>query len=227
VGEFLILVGSFTHRITVDGEWLWLIRMPGLGAWGPRMLTALAALGVVLGAVYLLHLFQKLMFGPITQPQNAELADLSGREVAVFLPLIALVFVMGIYPQPFLGPMAPSVDRYIAEYKSRYVASKRHEGEGPVAVRELLGRDGKMALVRERGMGNGERANGTRNKEQRTENRERVGALRGELGLVRSGGMGKGEVGNGTGNQEAGAESGEQGWGERVVAAAAGAGGGG
>jgi hypothetical protein len=63
---------------------------------------------VVLGAVYLLHLFQKLMFGTITLPENATLPDLRLREALCFLPLLVLIVGMGIYPKPFLERIEPS-----------------------------------------------------------------------------------------------------------------------
>lgn len=139
VGEFMILVGSFTHRVVLDsgeGFWLILLRFGDLSL-GPRALTALAALGVVLGAVYLLHLFQKLMFGPITSPQNAELPDLSAREIATFAPLIVLIFVMGMYPRPFLRPMDAAVDLYLKEYRVKYAASTVDAPKWPRRLPEL------------------------------------------------------------------------------------------
>jgi len=138
VGEFLILVGAFTHRLFVDGgEQLRLLTLPGAWHWGPRVVAGLAALGVLLGAVYLLAMFQKLMFGPITQPKNAELRDLDAREIAVFAPLVVLTFVMGIYPRPFLAPMEPAVNRLLHDFSVRYAASRDHQGSG---VRRLRGK---------------------------------------------------------------------------------------
>jgi NADH-quinone oxidoreductase subunit M len=139
VGEFMILLGSFTHRFVLDsGEQLRFISLQ-LGDWvlGPRALTAVAATGVVLGAVYLLRLFQKLMFGPITQPKNADLPDLSARELAAFLPLIVLIFVMGLYPKPFLRPMTPAVDLYLKEYRIKYAASTIETPDWPRRLPEL------------------------------------------------------------------------------------------
>lgn len=137
VGEFLILVGTFTHRLFVDGGTeLRLLDLPGAWHWGPRMVAGLAALGVLLGAVYLLAMFQKLMFGPITQPKNAELRDLDAREIAVFVPLVVMAFVMGLYPRPFLAPMEPAVDRLLNDFRARYAASRDHHGSG---VRRLRG----------------------------------------------------------------------------------------
>jgi NADH-quinone oxidoreductase subunit M len=93
VGEFLILCGAF-------GRFPWL--------------TAVATAGVVLGALYLLWMYQRVVFGPVTHDENRRLADLSGRELAVLVPVIALCVVMGVYPAPFLSRMQPSVDRILA-----------------------------------------------------------------------------------------------------------------
>lgn len=79
IGEFTILRGAFEVR------WQW-------AAWG--------LLGVILGAAYLLWLYQRVMFGSITNPANEALKDLSLREFATLVPLVALAFWFGIYPKP-------------------------------------------------------------------------------------------------------------------------------
>ncbi|HUE29473.1 MAG TPA: NADH-quinone oxidoreductase subunit M [Verrucomicrobiae bacterium] len=89
IGEFLILVGSFGH-------------------W-PRA-TAVATSGVVLGALYLFWMYQRVIFGPLTNEENAKLHDLSAREVAVLVPVVALCLVMGLCPAWFLVRMQPSID---------------------------------------------------------------------------------------------------------------------
>jgi NADH-quinone oxidoreductase subunit M len=89
VGEFLILLGSF--RVT-----------PG---W-----TAAAATGVILGAIYMLWMFRRVIFGPLTNPANEKLQDLTGREISLLVPILVLILVMGIYPQPFLQRMKPAVE---------------------------------------------------------------------------------------------------------------------
>jgi NADH-quinone oxidoreductase subunit M len=82
VGEFLILLGAFKTS-------------PG---W-----AALAATGVVLGAMYMLWMFRRVVFGPLVRPENRTLRDLSPREIAMLAPLVALIVFMGLYPQPFLS----------------------------------------------------------------------------------------------------------------------------
>jgi NADH-quinone oxidoreductase subunit M len=93
VGEFLILCGAF-----------------GPAPWA----TAIATSGVVLGALYLLWMYQRVVFGPVTHEENARLADLSGREVALLVPVLGLCLVMGLYPAPFLTRMQPAIDRVLA-----------------------------------------------------------------------------------------------------------------
>jgi len=97
VGEFLILAGT------------WLGRMPGT-----QWLAVAGASGVILGAVYMLWLVERVFFGTITSDENRHLPDFSLREVFVIAPMIALIVVMGLAPQPFLAPARPAVDRLVA-----------------------------------------------------------------------------------------------------------------
>jgi NADH-quinone oxidoreductase subunit M len=92
IGEFTILQGAFQ----VSKAW---------AAWG--------SLGVVLGAAYLLWLYQRVMFGPVTQFANEELPDLNLREYATLVPLVALAFWIGIYPKPFFALIEKPVQRIV------------------------------------------------------------------------------------------------------------------
>jgi NADH-quinone oxidoreductase subunit M len=89
VGEFLILVGSFGTT----------------PVW-----TAAAATGVILGAVYMLWMFRRVIFGPLTGAENRQLSDLNGRERLILAPILLLIVFMGVYPQPFLSRMEPAVE---------------------------------------------------------------------------------------------------------------------
>jgi NADH-quinone oxidoreductase subunit M len=89
IGEFLILLGAFA----VTPGW-----------------TALAATGMILGAVYMLWLCRRVLFGPLTHSENQKLSDLNGRELLILAPIVALIVIMGVYPQPFLSRMKPSVE---------------------------------------------------------------------------------------------------------------------
>jgi len=80
VGEFTILQGTFMEN------WKW-------AAW--------AVPGVILAAAYLLWLYQRVFFGPVTNPKNEKLHDLTPREIATFVPLIIMALWIGLYPKPF------------------------------------------------------------------------------------------------------------------------------
>jgi NADH-quinone oxidoreductase subunit M len=93
VGEFLILLGTFKAN---------------------TMAGVIAVSGVVLGAVYMLWMYQRVIFGPLTNDENKKLTDLSRREVAIFAPLLAMMLFMGLYPQPLLSRMEKSVEATLA-----------------------------------------------------------------------------------------------------------------
>jgi NADH-quinone oxidoreductase subunit M len=95
VGEFLVLLGAFNGPL--------------------KVYAIIATSGVILSAVYMLWMFQRVMFGELTNPKNKELKDLNAREIAIMLPLVFLIFFMGVYPRPFIDTMAPSIDRVIAQ----------------------------------------------------------------------------------------------------------------
>ena len=99
IGELLILQGVF----------------PVSKAW-----AAVAVSGIVLGAAYMLWLYQRTMFGKIDNPANAGLKDLGVRELATFLPLIGLAFWIGLYPAPFLNRIETSVGRVVARVRPEY-----------------------------------------------------------------------------------------------------------
>ena len=101
IGEFLILQGAFTANI-----W-WAVA---------------AGSGVVLGAAYMLWLYQRTMFGKIENPKNENLADLNFREFMTFAPLIILAVWIGIYPTPFLERLDPTVKTVIARLNQAYAA---------------------------------------------------------------------------------------------------------
>ncbi len=92
IGEFLILIGAFNH------SWVWAL---------------FAASGIVLGAAYMLWMYQRVFFGELTNDKNKELPDLNFREQWTLIPLIILAFWIGLYPKPFLRMMAPTVDRVL------------------------------------------------------------------------------------------------------------------
>jgi NADH-quinone oxidoreductase subunit M len=123
VGEFLALVGSYDAGRAIRG--FSYIHYP-------QTHTAVAATGVILGAVYLLYMFQKVMFGPLSNPKNQGMRDLTAREIIVFIPIIVGVFVLGIYPKPVLNAMQPAVENMTGFYakKLREPTGEAHFMEG-------------------------------------------------------------------------------------------------
>ncbi len=161
VGEFLTLVGTFTAEPP-----------------GSRWVAAIATTGMIWSAVYMLWMFQRVMFGPLDKPENRKLTDLTGREVALLLPVALLIVWIGVYPNTFLSRMAPAVDALIARVEQGKVArdaagSGRSDGaraepvagEGPRADThrrsQIWSADGSPGGAGERPRGNASRI-GTR-----------------------------------------------------------------
>jgi NADH-quinone oxidoreductase subunit M len=101
IGEILILQGVFVAN---------------------KVWAAFAASGVVLGAAYMLSLYQRTMFGKVENPKNERLPDLSQREFATFAPLLVLAVWMGIYPAPFLRRLETSVQHIVMRVSPQYAA---------------------------------------------------------------------------------------------------------
>ena len=104
IGEFTILQGAFQ----VSKAW---------AAWG--------SLGVVLGAAYLLWLYQRVMFGPVTQFANEDLPDLNLREYATLVPLVILAFWIGIYPKPFFALIEKPVQKIVEQVNPNFYQVER------------------------------------------------------------------------------------------------------
>jgi NADH-quinone oxidoreductase subunit M len=99
VGEFTILQGTFMEN---------------------RMWAALAVLGVILAAAYLLWLYQRVFFGTVTNPKNEKLLDLNPREILTFAPLIVLALWIGLYPKPFFQILEQPVNQLVATVRPGY-----------------------------------------------------------------------------------------------------------
>jgi NADH-quinone oxidoreductase subunit M len=109
VGEFLSIFGTFMSIDNTPATWTGYL---------PIVFGTLAATGVILGAVYLLVMFHRMFFGKLDHAKNGKLRDLSGRELAVFIPLVIGIFVMGIVPRPMLRTMEPSVRDFLRTYNA-------------------------------------------------------------------------------------------------------------
>ena len=88
-------------------------------------MTLLATTGVIFAAVYMLHAVLRIFWGKIVHPENESLTDLNRREVASLLPLIVMVFWIGLYPKFFLDKMNPSVDAFVTDFTVRYYEGRR------------------------------------------------------------------------------------------------------
>ena len=99
VGEFTILVGVFTRT------WWWAV---------------FAATGIVLGAAYMLWMYQRVFFGPLSNPENEGVADLNRRELLYLVPIVILCFWIGLYPKPFFRVMEKPVDYIVQKVDPDY-----------------------------------------------------------------------------------------------------------
>jgi NADH-quinone oxidoreductase subunit M len=96
VGEFTILLGAFGSKVL-----------------GSPWFAALAAIGVILAAVYLLYMFNKVFMGPVDKDENRKLLDMNLREIVTLAPLLILIFWIGLYPSPFFNLMEASVTKLV------------------------------------------------------------------------------------------------------------------
>jgi NADH-quinone oxidoreductase subunit M len=108
IGEFTILLGVFNR------SWVW---------------AMFGAVGIVLGAAYMLWMYQRVFFGPLDNPENENLPDMGRREIAYIVPLILLCFWIGLYPQPVFSFLEKPVDYIVSKVDPEYAAA--------LAAREL------------------------------------------------------------------------------------------
>ena len=108
IGEFLVLLGIFERNP-------WLALLGGTTA--------------ILGAYYMLSMYQKVAFGPVVHEENKTLQDLSLREYIILIPILSLIFWMGLYPHTFIKKMERSVD-YLISHTENYtleIYEQHHE----------------------------------------------------------------------------------------------------
>ncbi|HSC70608.1 MAG TPA: NADH-quinone oxidoreductase subunit M, partial [Candidatus Methylomirabilis sp.] len=113
VGEFLILVGTF--RVNV-------------------LYAVLGTAGIILAAVYMLWMFQRVMFGKVTREENRQLLDLTPREVACLVPVVLGIIWIGVYPGPLLRTTEASVKQLLAQVHAGYRAEEPAVSRQPSAV---------------------------------------------------------------------------------------------
>jgi NADH-quinone oxidoreductase subunit M len=133
IGEFLILVGAFK----VNYVW-----------------ATFAVTGIILGAAYMLWLFQRTMFGALENPKNAQLPDLSAREISTLVPIVIMCFWIGLYPSPFLSRTEASVNYVLARvHKTEttaepYLSKSIPPAAGQVEAAPEPGREGSVLPVK-------------------------------------------------------------------------------
>jgi NADH-quinone oxidoreductase subunit M len=125
VGEFLILLGTF--------QW-------------SRFWAVLAALGVILGAVYMLWMYQRMMYGEITHDENRHLTDLSRREMTVLVPVVILIVWIGIYPNTFLRPMEAASAHLLEQMRQKPAVAMRSQ-PGPTSATDAASRRTERGLA--------------------------------------------------------------------------------
>jgi NADH-quinone oxidoreductase subunit M len=133
-GEFLVLIGTFSAGKTwSDGG-----MTPAFAH--PALLAAISATAVILAAVYLFTMFQKVMLGPLDKPENRDekVRDLSWNEKLVFGVIVVMALGMGVAPSPILNRSAASVDALLGTYRS-HLAESRARPEVPA---RMLGQGG-------------------------------------------------------------------------------------
>jgi NADH-quinone oxidoreductase subunit M len=109
IGEFTILLGAFLHY---------------------KPYAVIASLGIILGAGYMLWLYQRVAFGKITNPHNEHLSDMNAREVVAAFPLVVLVFAIGLYPNAAFTVMHASVSNLIQHVNAKVASA-------PVAIQTM------------------------------------------------------------------------------------------
>ncbi len=118
VGEFMILLGSFKSSVL-----------------GAPWLVALATTGVILAAMYLLHMVYRTFFGELDDEANAEMADVNGRELLLMAPLVVLMVVLGFFPNPFLRQTEPTTEFLLETIEQKRMAAlEQAESDDPATA---------------------------------------------------------------------------------------------
>jgi NADH-quinone oxidoreductase subunit M len=125
IGEFMVLIGTFTADKTWAPE--------GLRGFFPmpKLMGAISASAVILAAMYLLTMYQKIFFGPLDKPENrdAHVRDVHGAETWVFGIVVGAALFMGFFPQTFLSRSEASVQGFLSNYRDRLEEARKHPNE--------------------------------------------------------------------------------------------------
>ncbi len=121
VGEFMIILGTYAS--------------PRLGRFA-GVDTVLAAFGVILAAVYMLTVTQKMFFGPLSNPKNKRLPDINPRESLALAPLVVMIFVIGFFPAMFTDRMRDAVNAFDHRFRETFEYAKAH-GDAPAELVDL------------------------------------------------------------------------------------------
>jgi len=130
VGEFLIMLGTFLRL---------------------KLAAVFAVIGVILGALYMLWMYERVLFGPITKAVNETIADLNGREIASMVPLIALMLLMGFFPRPLINRIEPSAASLLERVKvaeARLDEQRHHPALAAIAPGALAIGNLKIAVTK-------------------------------------------------------------------------------
>jgi NADH-quinone oxidoreductase subunit M len=132
IGEFLVLLGAFL--------WQW-------------KFAAFATTGVILSAVYMLWLMQRVFYGEVTNERNRALPDLTPREWVVITPVVAMAILMGVFPNIFLAPTGPAVDKVVQRVELAQNVNVEHRRPVPAAETTVPDDVKSSASRQARGMG--------------------------------------------------------------------------
>ncbi|UCH30050.1 MAG: hypothetical protein JSV06_03220, partial [Myxococcales bacterium] len=141
IGEFMALAGAFFSRTPIGFGSYWFI------------MTLLATTGVIFAAVYMLHAVLRLFWGKVTHEENESLTDINRRETLAVVPLIVMVFWIGLYPKFFLDRMNPAVDSFVTDFTVRYYEGSRTSEPHLVDfddLKERLQASGGLAMLETR-----------------------------------------------------------------------------
>ena len=118
IGEFTLLVGAFNRA------WWWAL---------------MGAIGIVLGAAYMLWMYQRVFFGPLSNPENKGLPDLNFRELVCLVPIVILCFWIGLYPRPVFRVLEKPVDYVVSKVDPSYAEAAARRGGAIELDGELAG----------------------------------------------------------------------------------------